>query len=348
MFEIDNQSLVAGSGLDWKRGQVMASSTVRVLVLAVWTLLMVTLIQRVSQARLVSLANFNLLQNSLMDPRLWEPAAGLLSKTFAGTNIAWIGGPGDAWTLPGADARRTRVEHGGRELLNHQQFTARTKRDWGPFHLQVNFKFDGEEGTETRLEQFGNSGIYIYGLYEVQIVNTSRFLDPGPLSSKNLRGGRVQATVDGRKMEAAAPQVLCGSIYDDGDSDTDPLAGTTTDKRGRPFNFCNPSGQWNRLDVFFTPPAFQNGQKTHYATIATFINGRRVHYGGREKYGIPHPTGSQRKKADRVRGPIVIQDHGGKVSFRAMQIDAGWRPRPNWGVAVRTPRSPPRSVARVE
>ncbi len=345
----------------------MTSSTVRVIVLAVWTLAMVSLIQHATQARLISRANFYLLQSNLMDPRQWEPAKSVLSKTFAGTNIAWITGLTDTWTLPGADAHRDLVERKGREVPNHQQFTARTKGDWGPFHLQVYFKFDGDDqaakgqpakgqpakgqpakGTETRLEQFGNSGIYIYGLYEVQIINTSRFLDSGLLSSKNLHGGRVEATVDGRKMEAAANKVLCGSIYGGGDAGNNPLAGATTDKRGRPFNFCKPNGQWNRLDLFFTPPTFQNGRKTHYATIATFINSRRVYYGGQAKYGIPRPTGAQRKKADRAHGPIVIQDHGSKVSFREMQIDVNWRPRPNWAVAVRTPQSPGGSVALAE
>jgi hypothetical protein len=313
----------------------MERSAVRTIFVAFWALAMLGFSQRAGQARFVPSNRLDFLTASLMDPRQWEPAGGLLSRTFPGTRIDWLGRPGGVWTLPGAAADRDLVEHQGRRMPNHQQFTAKTRRDWRSFHLQLDFRFDGGEAAENGWEAAGNSGVYIYGLYEVQLVDTSRFLPPGPLPDAAVRDGMVQIALDGRPTEAPANKCLCGSIYGGGNhSQGNPLAGATTDRAGRPANFCNQSGQWNRLEVFFAPARFRNGRKTHLATVAVLINGRQVHYNGRGKYGIPQPTGSQCRKPDRASGPIAIQDHAGRVSFRNILIDSDWRPPPGWVVSV--------------
>jgi len=68
--------------------------------------------------------------------------------------------------------------------------------------------------------------------------------------------------------------------------------------------------------------------------VAVKINGQRVHFAGKDRYGIPGPTGSQRGKAETASGPIVIQDHGGRLSFRGIQIDPTWKPQDEWAVSV--------------
>jgi len=313
----------------------MKKSKARILFLAAGTLAAVALTHQVTQARLDRINQDNALGSSLMDARAWEPAGDLLSDVFAGTDIDWVNDADDTWTLPGSNAERQLVEHKGKKRPNHQQFTAKTKGNWRSFHMQLDFRFQDAEGTETKLEQFGNSGIYIYGLYEVQLVDTSCFLDPGSVPERLIRDGMIRAELDGNQVKTPANKCLCGAIYGGGrHSDTDPLAGAPTDREGKPCNFCKTSGRWNRMDLFFVPPKFQNGRKTHLATIAVFINGRQVYFGGKDRYGIPQPTGSQWQKPDQDSGPIVIQDHGSKVSFREMRVDSSWTPGSDWAVAA--------------
>lgn len=313
----------------------MARSAVRTILVATWALAMLSLSQRATQAKLAGLSKSRPFLTSLMHPAQWEPAGGLLSRTFPATSIDWIRRPAETWTLPGLRVQRQWVRHRGRQHINHQQFTAKTKRHWRRFHLQLDFRFEGEPEPKTGLEQPGNSGIYIFGLYEVQLVDTSRYLAPGRLPDSALRNGMVEITCNGKRISAPANKCLCGSIYGGGrGEERNPMAGAPTDEQGRPFNFCRPSGRWNRLDVLFAPSTFRGGKKTRLATIAVLINGRKVYYGGRSRYGIPQPTGSQRRKPEQPSGPIVIQDHAARVSFRGMVIDSAWEPPEGWPVAA--------------
>jgi len=312
----------------------MENSIVRTVAVTLWTLATLSFLQGATQARLVASTTRGSLQRSLMDPGRWEPAGDLLSTVFVGDSIEWLDAAADSWTLPGGEAQREFVECKGQWRPNHQQFTIKTRDDWRSFHLHLEMKFEDDAQSPTALEQLGNSGVYIYGLYEVQLLDTSRFLPPGPVPSDVLRDGMIHAVVDGRPMQAPANKILCGSIYGGGCSSTEPQTGAAGDRDGQLHNYCKPSGEWNRLDVFFVPPRFAGERKTHEATVGVLINGRRVYYGGRPKYGIPRPTGAQGGKADRDFGPVVIQDHGNRISFRNITIDPGWRPPADWIVAA--------------
>ncbi len=309
----------------------MKNSPLRITLLAVAVALL--LVEgRLIQAKFAHRTPLDLIETSLMGASLWEPAGDLLSARFVGTDDRWINDR-DVWTLPGEQADRQLVQHKGCPRPNHQQFTVKTTEQWHSFHLRLDFRFDPTENTETAVEQCGNSGIYIFGLYEVQLLDTSRFLPCGAVPEDRLYAGRIGTVLDGRSDETAANKCLCGSIYGGGLAE-DPIAGATTDAAGGLYNYCKPSGQWNRLDIYFVPARFKNGRKTHQATVAVKINGQRVHFAGKDRYGIPGPTGSQRGKAETASGPIVIQDHGGRLSFRGIQMDPTWKPHPGWAVSA--------------
>jgi 3-keto-disaccharide hydrolase len=275
--------------------------------------------------------------SSLMDDSLWEKSGGTLSRKFAGTDIDWIVPNRLAWTLPGHQAKRKLVKHKGKLLQNHQQFSAQTKEQWRAFRLTLEFRFDpnDETGEETRPEDFGNSGVYIFGLYEVQLLDTSRFVDPGLLPPGIARDGMLQVRYKDKNLRGAVNKSLCGSIYGGARiDDKRPELGATTDKFGRPFNYCRPSGQWNRMVIYFTPPEFSGKAKTFYPTIAVELNDQPVYFNGQRRFAISGPTGSQRKKADQPTGPIVLQDHMGKVDFRNIKINPLWSPPQGFALAT--------------
>ena len=236
----------------------MKSSPVRITLLAAAVALFL-LEARLIQAKFSRWTPLNLIETNLMDAALWEPADDLLSAKFVGTDDHWINDR-DVWTLPGEQADRQLVQHKGRLRPNHQQFTVKTTEQWHSFHLQLDFRFEPTDNAKTALGQCGNSGIYIFGLYEVQLLDTSHFLPCGELPEDRVQAGCIGTVPDDRSAETAANKCLCGSIYGGGVTE-DPVAGATTDAASVLHNYCKPSGQWNRLDIYFVPPDSRTGAR---------------------------------------------------------------------------------------
>jgi hypothetical protein len=238
---------------------------------------------------------------SLMDPALWEPAGEILSPVFPGTSAAWLSGA-DVWTLPGQTMTRAKVMHRGKLVPNHMQFGVKTKESFGAFRLSFEFRFEDEDWASLPPTWAGNSGIYVFGLYEVQIFRTGVF-DARPVVPRNEVPKGMVAT-----------QFFCGSLYNQV---------APTDADGRYVNLCADDEAWHRMTVTFEPARFAQGMKMADARVSVVLDGNALSFEGSSTYFLPGPTGSQVGRPEVAEGPLVIQDHGSRVSFRNLAISSG-------------------------
>jgi hypothetical protein len=146
---------------------------------------------------------------------------------------------------------------------------------------QLHLEFLIPEDAKTSFMNRGNSGVFLMGLYEIQIF------DSHPSHKRQIY-----------------PDGQCAAIY----GETPPLV-----------NACRPAGQWQTYDILFTRPVFEKDKVIKPATLTLFHNGVLVQYntiihgptGHQEILTYqPHP--------DKL--PLKLQGHGCPVHFRNIWI----------------------------
>ncbi len=154
-----------------------------------------------------------------------------------------------------------------------------SRQAFGDCQLHLEFMIPQE--LKTSFMNRGNSGVFLMGLYEIQIF------DSHPCHRRQIY-----------------PDGQCAAIY----GDTPPLV-----------NVCRPAGQWQTYDILFTRPVFAKDQVVKPASITMLHNGVLVHYnaiihgptGHQEILTYqPHP--------DKL--PLKLQGHGCPVHFRNIWI----------------------------
>ncbi len=188
-------------------------------------------------------------------------------------------------------------------------FTTRSvewERVFNPIHLLakpepgdriVNGR-DGKTANLVTIEKFGsfelyaefmlargsNSGIYLHGLYEVQIFDSQGY--SGPLTVGD-----------------------CGGVYqqEDGTGGSPPA-----------LNAASPPGEWQSLHIWFQAPRFdRSGKKISNARVLrVLLNDTHV----QENVEVPGPTVSHMKIPEAPVNPIVLQGDHGPVAFRNIYI----------------------------
>ncbi|MFG0306436.1 MAG: family 16 glycoside hydrolase [Phycisphaerales bacterium JB040] len=152
----------------------------------------------------------------------------------------------------------------------------------------------------------GNSGVYLQGRYEVQVLGTRRPDQGGP---------GVPALNE------------AGAIYNVKTADT---------------NASNGPGEWQAYDIFFRAPRFEDGEKVSDARMTVYWNGVLIH----NDVPVPAPTGSAQGGGEIApaggtgaqTGPIRFQDHGsaaeGPVRYRNVWVEplepADYVPATGW------------------
>jgi len=154
-----------------------------------------------------------------------------------------------------------------------------TKQSFGDCQLHVEWNIPENE-VQNNLN-FGNSGIYFMGLYEVQIY--SSWND----EHKIYYNGQA------------------GSIY----------------KQHAPLvNACLPAGTWQSYDIVFIAPHFKSDLSLESpAFITVFQNGVLI----QNHVAIKAPTtylDFTEYKAHARKLPLLLQEHGSKVSYRNIWI----------------------------
>ncbi len=149
-----------------------------------------------------------------------------------------------------------------------------TKESFGSCRLHVEWSVPaGGKGTG---QGKGNSGVYLMGKYEVQVLDT--------YNDEN-------------------------TTYADGQ------AGALYGQKPPAVNPARPAGEWNAYDIIFHAPSFKDGKVVAPATVTVLFNGVLVHdhfaMAGPSRHKkwtsySPHPG----------KLPLSLQDHNNPVRYR--------------------------------
>jgi hypothetical protein len=148
--------------------------------------------------------------------------------------------------------------------------------------LHVEFRTAAD--TSGKGQQRSNSGVFLMGKYEIQILDSFQDGTDNPVTY-----------FDGQ----------CGALY----------------KQQPPaVNVCRKPGEWQTYDILFTRPRFHaDGTLGKSARISVLHNGVAIHSDtvikGNTFYHAP-PSYTQHDDAL----PIMLQDHGNPVQFRSIWI----------------------------
>lgn len=157
-----------------------------------------------------------------------------------------------------------------------------TKRRFKDFKLHLEFRLPYKPETPLTHQDRGNSGIYIFGRYEVQIID-SFGLDYD------------LSTWEGRNL--SDPKQWCGSFYKFKTPDV-PM--------------CLPPLTWQSYDIDFTAPKFEGGKKLSNARVTVLHNGVKIH----DDVELPKGTGNGGKLPEVPEGRLQLQGHANPVQFR--------------------------------
>ncbi len=152
----------------------------------------------------------------------------------------------------------------------------------GDFTMHLEFRLPFKPDRNLSSQDRGNSGVYIFDNYELQVIDTFG-LD---FDSEN----------NAVELESLNSQ-WCASLYKFKTPDQ-PMA--------------YPPLQWQTYDIEFTAPRFDGDQKVKNARITLKHNGVLVH----EDVELPGGTGAGGKRPEKPESVVFFQDHGNPVAFR--------------------------------
>lgn len=186
---------------------------------------------------------------------------------------------GDAagWNMLGGKPSRWKVTDGVM-VVEPGSGNVRSEHEFADCQLHVEFRVPRDVTGEG--QNRGNSGVYLHGKYEVQVLD-------------NYGGGKdVETYSDGQ----------CGAIY----------------KVSAPLvNACKGPGEWQAYDIVFTAPKFDAaGKKTASARLTVLHNGVLIQH----DVEVKGPTGAAAGGEEMATGPLMLQDHGAKVEYRNIWV----------------------------
>lgn len=166
------------------------------------------------------------------------------------------------------------------------QAGGQTKKDVGSFEMHVEFMLPFKPGRNPSNQDRGNSGIYIFNNYEIQVID-SFALD---FDTEN----------NAIKAESLNKQ-WCGCLYKMKLADV---------------NMALPPLSWQTYDIEFTAPVMEGGKKVKNARLTVYHNGVKIH----DDFELETGTGAGAKRKQLDKGPIFFQDHGNPAVFRNVWI----------------------------
>lgn len=152
-----------------------------------------------------------------------------------------------------------------------------TKAEYGDMDLELEFM----------MASHSNSGIYMQGRYEVQLLDSWGKVNP---TYGDCGGIYQRRRKDGSQFEGHAPLI----------------------------NACKAPGTWQKMSISFQAPKFNSsGVKIQNAKILEVIlNGYTI----QKNIELTGPTGGPISEEEASKGPIMIQGDHGPVAFRNISI----------------------------
>jgi hypothetical protein len=146
---------------------------------------------------------------------------------------------------------------------------------------------DCELYLEFMVAKGSNSGVYLQGLYEVQVFDS--FGSTEPMTSSDA-GGVYHRWIDGRGVGGSAPS----------------------------RNVSRPPGQWQSYHIWFQAPRFDaSGKKIANARFLRVVfNG----YSVEENVEVEGPTRAAMNLAEAALNPLMLQGDHGPVAYRNIYI----------------------------
>lgn len=171
----------------------------------------------------------------------------------------------------------------GKAIDGKMQVGAVSAFETGSFFMHVEFKLPYKPHRLPSNQDRGNSGIYIFNRYEVQVLDTF--------------GLDMNVTNNPGEMQSLKEQ-WCGALYK---------------KKATEINMAFPPLDWQTYEIDFTAPKFNEaGEKISNARISVRHNGIWIH----KDLELDKGTGAGGKRPELPREKIYFQDHGNPTEFR--------------------------------
>jgi hypothetical protein len=152
---------------------------------------------------------------------------------------------------------------------------------------------DAEVEVEFLIPKSSNSGLYLMGRYEVQILDSYG------------------------KADNAITVHDCGAIYERWD-ESKPKGSQGYEGTPPSTNACSAPGTWQTYKILFRAPRFDaQGKKTENARfIRVELNGVVIH----EDVEVTGPTRGAAAPGEAASGPLIVQGDHGPVAFRKLVV----------------------------
>ncbi|MDA3927047.1 MAG: DUF1080 domain-containing protein [Kiritimatiellae bacterium] len=194
----------------------------------------------------------------------------------------------DAWMSTkkeGGPAKWKIVEDGGMEVVP-KTGAIRTKESFGDCQLHI--EWASPKVVKGFGQGRGNSGVFLMGMYEIQILDSyeTALLPDGFNKNPNYADGQAS------------------SVY----AETPPLV-----------NACRPSGEWQTYDIVFHQPIWDGDKMVHPGSVTVLHNGvlTQDHW---EMEGLTTHCRRRALKSHDKKLPFSLQDHGNPTRFRNIWI----------------------------
>jgi hypothetical protein len=208
------------------------------------------------------------------------------AKPPAGATVLFDGSNTDQWASAKLDDK----------LLSEN---TQTKNKFKNFTLHMEFRMPFKPTTAPSSQDRGNSGVYIFGRYEVQLLD-SFGLHFFPNTHEESQWNSAFQKELGFKPGSNRTQ-FCGAMY----------LFKTPD-----INASFPPLAWQTYDITFTAPKFDGEKKTSNARVTVIQNGIKI----QDNVELQKGTGAAGKKPEVAEEAIYLQGHSNPVRFRNMWI----------------------------
>jgi hypothetical protein len=198
-------------------------------------------------------------------------------------NAGWVATRGVFWVGPDNPQQLMASPETGDRIVNTAGKPASdifTREKFGDVELYLEFLMPGNS----------NSGVYLQGLYEIQLWDSF---------GKDLTN---------------QPTNMCGAIYHYAKQVNNQYVGGVAPK----VRAERPAGQWQSLYIWFQAPQFDaDGKKISNATfLRVLLNGTLIH----ENVDRDGPTRAAMEIQEAATNPLMLQGDHGLIAFRNIYI----------------------------